>query len=79
MGYLVIILVKLATIHHIYNCNYEPYLTPFGWVLVQQYPNLSNKSPFLLMQSPTQYIMSKTPLFNLNTGSVSAIHEQYLK
>jgi len=34
MGYLVIILVKLARIHLSYDFNYEPYPMPFGCVLV---------------------------------------------
>jgi len=31
------------------------------------------------MQSPNQQLMPKIPVFNLNAGSVSANHKQYLK
>ena len=45
----------------------------------QQSSNPTNKGPFLLMQVPTQHLLTKFPMFNLNTGPISANHEHYLE
>jgi len=45
----------------------------------QQQSNPSNKGPFQLMHIPTQHLLTKFPVFDMNAGSISANREQYLQ
>ena len=79
MGHLVLYQDNLAKPHLSYIFNKKLYPTPSACVLVRTVNKLSNKGPFQLMHSPTQHHRLKVPFFNLNAGSISANHEQYLE